>query len=63
MQYEQSAGDNGDHWFVGRMPCNCSGRQGIAVRILPHHEDLTIPCELGLILWQDQSRSTSQCNR
>ncbi len=63
MQYEEAAGNNGDHWFMGRMPCDCSGRQGMAVRILPHHDDLTNPCELGLILWQDQSHSASQCNR
>jgi len=63
MEHEQAAGNNGDHWFVGRMPCSSSGRQGVAVRVLPNHEDLTNPCELGLIVWQDQSRSAAPCNR
>ena len=40
------------HWFEGTVTCGASGRQGLAVRILPNHEDLVNPHELGLILWE-----------
>jgi hypothetical protein len=29
-----------------------TGQQGVAVRILPRHTDLTNPYEMGLILWE-----------
>jgi len=41
----------GGHVFVGSIPCRASGRYGYALRILPHHEDLSNPYEPGLILW------------
>ena len=43
--------ENGGHVFVGSIPCRTSGRHGYALRILPHHEDLSNPYEPGLILW------------
>ena len=52
MDYKASAGQNGDHWFVGSMCCQTAGRQGVSVRVLPRHNDLTDPRELGLILWE-----------
>ena len=55
MDYEQSPGDDGEHWFKGRMACKMSGRQGLAVRVLPKHADITNPCDLGLILWEDKT--------
>ncbi len=52
MDYKEPSGQNGDHWFVGSMPCKTSGRRGLAVRILPRNEDLVNPYDLGLVLWE-----------
>lgn len=51
MTYKEGAGQ-GEYLFAGSVPCTNSGRQGLAVRILPRHHDLTNPYELGLILWE-----------
>ena len=50
MKWLESNGD-GSHTFVGSIPARASGRYGYALRILPHHEDLSNPHEPGLILW------------
>ncbi len=52
MDCKEGSGQNGQCWFEGMMPCRESGRQGLAVRILPRHDDLISPHELGLILWE-----------
>jgi starch phosphorylase len=52
MDYERPADETGEHWFVGSMSCMKTGQQGVAVRILPRHTDLTNPYEMGLILWE-----------
>ena len=52
MDYEKTAEQEGEHWFVGSMPCSETGQRGVAVRILPKHPDLTNPYEMGLILWE-----------
>jgi starch phosphorylase len=52
MTYEQRAGDDGEHWFAGRMECRTTGQHGVAVRVLPNHPDQSNPYELGLILWE-----------
>ncbi len=46
----QSKGD-GTYIFAGAISCRTSGRHGYALRILPQHEDLGSPFELGLVLW------------
>ncbi|MBC8264435.1 MAG: alpha-glucan family phosphorylase [Anaerolineales bacterium] len=50
MKWVESNGD-GSHVFVGPISCRASGRYGYALRVLPHHEDLSNPYEPGLILW------------
>jgi starch phosphorylase len=50
MKWAESNGD-GNHVFIGSIPARTSGRYGYALRILPHHEDLSNPYEPGLILW------------
>ncbi len=50
MLVAQSKGD-GQHIFSGALSCTTSGRHGYALRIVPHHEDLGSPFEMGLILW------------
>jgi starch phosphorylase len=46
----QSKG-NGTYIFAGAISCRTSGRHGYALRIVPQHEDLGNPFELGLVLW------------
>lgn len=50
MTWVESKGD-GNHVFIGSIPARASGRYGYALRILPHHDDLSNPYEPGLILW------------
>jgi hypothetical protein len=52
MDYKEAAEQQGEHWFVGSMPCRNTGRHGVAVRVLPMHNDLVNPYEMGLILWE-----------
>jgi len=46
----QSKGQ-GTYVFAGSLACRTSGRHGYALRIVPSHEDLGNPFEMGLILW------------
>jgi len=62
MDYKKSAGKDGQHWFTGLMTCRASGRQGLAVRILPKHDDLINPYELGLVLWEASTSKTGSAN-
>lgn len=55
MSPQEPSDGNGEHWFGGVMHCKASGRQGLAVRVLPHNADLASPLELGLILWEGTS--------
>jgi starch phosphorylase len=41
----------GTYIFAGAISCRTSGRHGYALRIVPQHEDLGHPFELGLVLW------------
>jgi starch phosphorylase len=50
MLIAQSKGQ-GTYVFAGAIACKTSGRHGYALRIVPHHEDLGNPLEMGLILW------------
>jgi starch phosphorylase len=52
MTYEQKAGDDGEHWFAGRMECQATGQHGVAVRVLPNPPDQSSPFDLGLVLWE-----------
>ncbi|HUU16574.1 MAG TPA: alpha-glucan family phosphorylase [Sedimentisphaerales bacterium] len=52
MDYKGAAEQQGEHWFVGSMPCRNTGQHGVAVRVLPMHDDLVNPYEMGLILWE-----------
>ena len=50
MLIAQSKG-KGKYVFAGAISCQTSGRHGFALRVVPHHEDLGNPFELGLVLW------------
>ena len=52
MDYKEASEQEGEHWFVGSMPCRKTGQRGLAVRVLPSNPDLVNPHELGLILWE-----------
>ncbi|MBW8001990.1 MAG: glycosyltransferase family 1 protein [Planctomycetes bacterium] len=55
MKYQSQNEQTDEHFFVGTMPCETSGRQGIAVRLLPKHPDLLDPNDMGLIQWENTS--------
>jgi len=50
MLIAQSKG-KGKYVFAGAIACQTSGRHGFALRIVPQHEDMGNPFEMGLILW------------
>lgn len=52
MDYEHPGDQEGEHWFVGSMPCMETGKHGVSVRVLPKHTDLVDPYEMGLIHWE-----------
>ena len=60
MDFQQAAGQNGEHWFVGRLPCRKTGQRGLAVRVLPRNDDLVNPYEPGLILWETTANVNSE---
>jgi starch phosphorylase len=57
MAYKEASRQPGEHWFVGSMPCTATGQHGLAVRVVPRHSDLGNPYELGLIVWESDSRA------
>jgi starch phosphorylase len=50
MLIAQSKG-MGTYIFAGAIACRTSGRHGYALRLVPQHENLGNPFEMGLILW------------
>jgi len=54
MARKETSEQDGEHWFVGLMPCRTAGQHGLTVRVLPKHNDLVNPYELGLILWEER---------
>jgi len=50
MQFAENATD-GEHWFEGAIPCQTSGRNGYAIRVVPCHEDLADRYDQGLVVW------------
>jgi len=63
MDCEGPSGQEGEYSFAGSVACKVSGRQGIAVRLLPRNPDLVNPYEPGLILWESQdSKSPASTN-
>ncbi|MBN1804090.1 MAG: alpha-glucan family phosphorylase [Sedimentisphaerales bacterium] len=52
MDHKEAGEPKDEHWFAGTMCCQKAGRHGVTVRILPKHDDLVSPYDLGLILWE-----------
>ncbi len=42
---------DGDWWFEGAVPCQVSGRNGYAIRVVPCHDDLADRYDQGLVVW------------
>ena len=59
MDYKEPSAQDGEHWFIGSMPCIQTGQHGLAVRVLPRNTNLVNPYELGLILWETADASFS----
>ena len=49
-----AATNEGNCTYKGSISCDKSGRQGYALRIIPHHENLLNPVEMGLIYWYEE---------
>jgi len=52
LDLNQETTEDRQFWFEGILPCKSSGRQGLAVRVLPKHPDIVDPYEPGMILWE-----------
>ena len=50
LSYLSSNGDS-QHAFSGEYRCSTPGSQGFTLRVLPCHEDLRDPLEMGLVCW------------
>ncbi len=55
MEHKSNGQSGGEHVFAGLMSCEFSGRQGMAVRVLPKHADMVNPYDLSLILWESNT--------
>jgi starch phosphorylase len=52
MELELNPEKEQEYWFEGVLPCKSSGRQGLAVRVLPKHPDMVDVYEPGMIIWE-----------
>jgi len=52
MNYDCPGRQDRTYWFSGSVTCQDSGRQGLAIRLLPNCPDTGDPYEPGLILWE-----------
>ncbi|MHC4757333.1 MAG: alpha-glucan family phosphorylase [Planctomycetota bacterium] len=52
MELELNPAKELEYWFEGVLPCKSSGRQGLAVRVLPKHPDMVDVYEPGMIIWE-----------
>jgi len=59
MAYKEPANEDKLHWFEGVMVCDSSGRQGVAVRLLPKYDGMACPHGLNLICWELQNNQTA----
>jgi len=55
MAYKQPSNEDKLHWFEGVMVCDNSGRQGVAVRVLPKYDGMASSHDLNLICWESQN--------
>lgn len=53
MDYQGSEPNSGISIYTGNITYTSSGLQGMSLRVLPKHQYLSSPYDLGLILWAD----------
>jgi starch phosphorylase len=51
MEFKERSKEGLSLFEAWAVPCSQSGLHGYTVRVVPKHEDLSSPWELGLILW------------
>ena len=51
MEFKERSKEGLSLFEVWAVPCSKSGLHGYTVRVIPNHEDLSSPWELGLVLW------------
>ncbi|HLG22561.1 MAG TPA: hypothetical protein VI382_07075, partial [Candidatus Manganitrophaceae bacterium] len=51
MEHKESLNEGLSLFEAWAVPCGKSGLHGYTVRVVPRHEDLWSPWELGLVLW------------
>ena len=52
MNLKETSEQKGQYCFEGSLSCKTSGQYGMAIRILPKHNNIVNPHEQGLILWE-----------
>jgi len=52
LRMELAGQKDGTATYKAEIVCEESGHQGFALRVLPQHEDLTNPLDLGLVTWE-----------
>ena len=50
---EWVGGDHGEHLYRGTVPARASGLHGYCIRVLPCHDDMLVPNELPLVVWEE----------
>jgi starch phosphorylase len=55
MNCEGPNGQDSEYQYRGSMSFTSSGRQGYSVRVLPRHQDIADPNDLGLVLWESKN--------
>jgi starch phosphorylase len=53
MEHEKNLGD-GKHQFRAVLTCEDTGRFGYTIRIMPRHEHVRFPVDIGLIRWAEE---------
>jgi starch phosphorylase len=51
----QGESGNGGHRYACNVPCHKSGRHGLSIRVLPHHENLPNPLNFKHVYWVTQN--------
>ena len=50
---ELIGGEDGAFTYRGAVPTRTSGLHGYSVRVMPRHDDVLVPNELPLIVWEE----------
>ena len=53
MQLDWVGCEDGENLYRGTLSTRVSGKHGFSVRVLPNNEDVLVPNELPLIVWEE----------